>query len=165
MPGREVKRAMKLSDPVLNDLRQAGVCWFASLDSRGRPHVGPREAWAPLDAETIVLSDTLSPATARNLRLNPWGVAGFLDAAGRTGWRVEGPARTVAPGEPGFAEAALRLLEGGAPRPKRILVLMSARFERIATPETPLVPDRAAKGVALIRAAEARAARGLGPAE
>lgn len=158
---------MRLTDPVLEDIRRAGVCWFASLDARGRPHRGSREAWAPSEAGAIVIADTLSPITARNLRLNPWAVAGFLDAAGQAGWRIEGPARRLAPGEPGFAEAALRLLEGGAARPKRVLVLTPARVERIAAPEAPLLPDRAKKGLALIRAAEARArmARGLGSAE
>lgn len=158
---------MMLTNPVLEDLRHAGQCWFASLDARGRPNVGQREAWAALGQEAVVLADTLSPVTARNLRLSPWAVAGFLDAAGRTGWRIEGPARTLAPGEPGFAEGLLRLLETGAARPKRLIVLSVARVERIATPEAPLLPDRAAKGLALIRAAEARArlSRGLGAAE
>jgi predicted pyridoxine 5'-phosphate oxidase superfamily flavin-nucleotide-binding protein len=127
---------MILTEPVLEGIRGAATCWFASEDARGRPHMAAREAWAPLGPEAVVLADTLSPVTARNLRLNPWAVAGFLDPAGRTGWRIEGPARTLSPGEPGFAEAA--------------------RVERIATPEVPLIPDRAAKGIALMQAARRR---------
>lgn len=158
---------MKLTDPILDDLGRAGICWFASTDARGRPHMAAREAWAPLSDEAVVLADTLSPVTARNLRINPWAVAGFLDAAGGTGWRIEGPARLLAPGDSGFAQAALRLAEVGAPRPKRILHLTPVRVERISSPDTPILPDRAAKGLALIRAAAARADRigPLGPAE
>ncbi|TNC72381.1 pyridoxamine 5'-phosphate oxidase family protein [Rubellimicrobium roseum] len=147
---------MRLTDPVLDDLRRAGSCWFATADARGRPHMGARDAWATLGAEAVVLADTLSPATARNLRLNPWAVAGFLDETGRHGWRIEGPARTLAPGEAGFADAALHLVATGAARPKRILHLTPVRVERIATPEMPLIPDRAAKGLALIRQAAAQ---------
>jgi predicted pyridoxine 5'-phosphate oxidase superfamily flavin-nucleotide-binding protein len=147
---------MILTEPVLEGIRGAATCWFASEDARGRPHMAAREAWAPLGPEAVVLADTLSPVTARNLRLNPWAVAGFLDPAGRTGWRIEGPARTLSPGEPGFAEAALRLAEAGAARPRRILQLAPARVERIATPEVPLIPDRAAKGIALMQAARRR---------
>lgn len=147
---------MTLTEPVLEDIRGAAICWFASQDARGNPHMAAREAWAPMGAEAVVLADTLSPVTARNLRLNPWAVAGFLDGAGRAGWRLEGPARTLSPGEPGFAQAALRLAEVGAARPRRILHLLPARVERIASPEATLIPDRGAKGLALMQAARRR---------
>jgi predicted pyridoxine 5'-phosphate oxidase superfamily flavin-nucleotide-binding protein len=154
---------MKLTDPIVEDLQRAGSCWFASTDARGRPHMAAREAWATLGDDAVVLADTLSPVTARNLRITPWAVAGFLDPDGRTGWRIEGPARLLAPGEAGFAQAALRLAELGAPRPKRILHLTPVRVERISAAETTIIPDRAAKGLALIRAAAARAMGGRGP--
>lgn len=155
-----------LTEPVLEDIRRAATCWFASQDARGRPLVAAREAWAPLPDGRLVLADRLSPATGRNLRVNPWAVAGFMDGTGSRGWRIEGPARTVEPGEPGFAEAALRLAEVGAERPKRILVLSPVRVERLRAPEMPLLPDRASKGLAMIRRAmEGRRLRGLGPAE
>jgi predicted pyridoxine 5'-phosphate oxidase superfamily flavin-nucleotide-binding protein len=151
---------MTLTEPVLEDLRRAAQCWFATEDARGRPNMGAREAWAALGTEAVVLADTLSPVTARNLRVNSWAVAGFLDGTGRTGWRIEGPARTLSPGEPGFAEAAVRLAEAGAPRPRRILRLEVARVERINVPDVPLLPNRVAKGLALLRAA--RRGRGEG---
>ena len=153
---------MILTDPVIEDLRRAATCWFASSDARGNPHMGAREAWASLGTEAVILADTLSPVTARNLRLNPWAVAGFLDGTGRAGWRVEGPARTLSPGDPGFAEAALRLAGAGAPRPRRILHLTPTRVERIATPDVPLLPDRAAKGLALVRSARRSRGEGTG---
>jgi predicted pyridoxine 5'-phosphate oxidase superfamily flavin-nucleotide-binding protein len=143
---------MTLTEPVLEDLRRAAQCWFATEDARGRPNIGARDAWAVLDAEAVVLADTLSPVTARNLRVNPWAVAGFLDGTGRAGWRIEGPARTLSPGVPGFAEAALRLAEGGAAAPRRILRLDVVRVGRISVPDVPLLPDRATKGLALLRA-------------
>jgi hypothetical protein len=153
---------MILTDPVIEDLRHAAICWFASSDARGHPHIGAREAWVPLGTEAVLLADTLSPVTARNLRLNPWAVAGFLDGAGRTGWRIEGPARTLSPGELGFAEAALRLAEAGAARPRRVLHLTPARVERIVVPEMPLLPDRAAKGLPLMQAARRSRGEGTG---
>jgi predicted pyridoxine 5'-phosphate oxidase superfamily flavin-nucleotide-binding protein len=144
---------MTLTEPVLEDLRRAAQCWFATEDARGRPNMGAREAWAPLGTEAVVLADTLSPVTARNLRVNRWAVAGFLDGTGQAGWRIEGPARTLSPGDPGFAEAALRLLEAGAARPRRILRLEAVRVTRLNVPEIPLLPERGAKGLALLRAA------------
>ena len=160
---------MTLTDPVLEDIRRAATCWFASQDSRGRPLVGARDAWAVLGDGRLALADRLSPATGRNLRVNPWAVAGFMDGTGSRGWRVEGPARSCLPGEPGFAEAALHLAETGAERPKRVLLMAPVRVERLLAPEMPLLPDRASKGIAMIRAAlRARELRGpgrLGPAE
>lgn len=135
---------MKLSEAVLEDMRRAVLCWFATADARGRPNVSPKELWAPLGEEAVVVADVASPVTVRNLRANPWACLSFVDVFRQRGWKIEGPARLIGPGEPEFAQAGARLLEmaGEDFRVRHVIRLEAGRVGRILAPSYTVFPDR-----------------------
>jgi predicted pyridoxine 5'-phosphate oxidase superfamily flavin-nucleotide-binding protein len=135
---------MRLGEAARRDMAAAVLCWLATADARGRPNVSPKEIWAPLGEEAVAVADIASPVTVRNLRANPFACLSFVDVFRQCGWKIEGPARVVARGEPGFAEAGARLLELAGPEfPVRHAVVVEAeRVSRILAPSYRIFPDR-----------------------
>lgn len=143
-----------LTEAVRDEIGRASLCWLVAEDVRGRPTTLARDAWAPLEG-AVAVGGALSPAVLRDLAISPWVVAGFLDAAGRRGWRVEGPGHLLGPGAEGFEAAREALEEAGFAPPRRVLRLAVARLDRLDLEADDLLPaERAAKGMALLRARE-----------
>jgi hypothetical protein len=145
-----------LTEAVREDLRRAALGWIVTADLRGRLMAAPRDAWAALEG-AVAMAGGLSPGAARDLAVNPWTVAGFLDPTGRRGWRVEGPARVLGPGEDGHAAAREALEAEGFGPSRRLLWLAVARVDPLDLAEDGLLPaQRAARGLALLSARESR---------
>lgn len=143
-----------LTEAVREEIGRAALCWLVTEDARGRPTTLARDAWAPVGGG-VAVGGLLSPGVARDLAINPWVVAGFLDAPGRWGWRLEGPGHLLGPEAEGFSEARAALEEAGFVPPRRVLRLEVARLDRLDLEEDDLLPaERAAKGMALLRARE-----------
>ena len=64
-----------LNDAVREAVRRSMLCWLATVDARGQPHVSPQEVWAIPDGQHVVITHIThithitSPVSARNIAL------------------------------------------------------------------------------------------------
>jgi hypothetical protein len=128
---------------VLNALHSSVLCWLATCDSQGQPNVSPKEVFAAVDAQHMVVAHIASPRSARNLADNPRVCVSFIDVFSQKGFKVLGEAPVVLPTDPRFAPLEAVLLpqtQGRFPIHAAILIRATA-VEAIVAPSYRLFPD------------------------
>lgn len=131
-----------LDTPVLNALHTSVLCWLATCDAQGQPHVSPKEVFAAVDTHHLVIAHITSPRSVRNLADNPRVCVSFIDVFTQKGFKVLGDATVVRPNDPGFAPLEALLLpktQGKFPIHAAILVRATA-VEAILAPSYRLFP-------------------------
>jgi predicted pyridoxine 5'-phosphate oxidase superfamily flavin-nucleotide-binding protein len=72
-----------LSPAVLSAANHSVPCRLATVDAHGRPSVSPKEIFAAIDAEHLVIANIASPASVRNIAAGaPVCVGRFSGAQG-----------------------------------------------------------------------------------
>lgn len=106
---------MMLQEPMRQLARSSVLCWLATVDASGQPHVSPKEVFALVDDQHVVIANIASPNTVRNIAGNPKVCLSFVDVFVQKGFKLQGVARTMASGHPEYsiwAGPLERMVEG-----------------------------------------------------
>lgn len=133
-----------LTECVREDLRNAVLCWLATVDSTGLPNVSPKEIFAAHGDGALLIADIASPISVRNIGFNPRVCVSFVDVFRQRGYKITGTARLIAPDEPEFEAVGhpILLLAGADFRVRHIIYVEIERVGRILAPSYLLFPDR-----------------------
>lgn len=133
MPGEEIRAAM----------RDAVLCWCATVSSKGEPNVSPKEIFAPHGADGLVIADIASPVTVRNVRAGSALCVSFIDIFRQKGWKLEGSGRVIARDETDFATCAKELATIAGPHfpIRHVIEMRITRHTRIIAPSYRFRPD------------------------
>ena len=105
--------------------------------------MSPKEVFAAVDAERLVIAHIASPTSVRNLADNPRVCVSFIDVFTQKGFKLLGDATVIRPSDPRFASLEALLLpktQGKFPIHAAILVRVTA-VEPILAPSYRLFPD------------------------
>ena len=91
-----------LTPQIQNAARRSVLCWLATVDASGQPHVSPKEIFAVFDAQHVVVANIASPGSAQNLRSHSQVCLSFVDVFVQKGFKLLGRARNVLPEEAEF---------------------------------------------------------------
>lgn len=125
-------------------LREGSVlCWLATAGRAMQPSVSPKEIFAILDERHIAIADIASGNSVRNIRENPRVCVSFVDIFVQKGAQLYGSAIVLAPGDPGFAQAAqpLEQMTGSAFPIRHIILVTVDDAKDILAPSYLLFPD------------------------
>ncbi len=102
---------MSLLNPAVREAaRRSVLCWLATVDADGQPNVSPKEVWAIVDDEHVVVAHIASPLSARNIAQQPLVCLSFVDVFVQKGFKLKGNAHAVCADEPAFSHWAAPLL-------------------------------------------------------
>lgn len=99
-----------LSKAVREAARRSVLCWLATVDAAGQPHVSPKEVWAIADDQHVVVANIASPVTARNIDQQPLVCLSFVDVFIQKGFKLTGAALNVVASDVAFGSWAALLL-------------------------------------------------------
>jgi predicted pyridoxine 5'-phosphate oxidase superfamily flavin-nucleotide-binding protein len=135
---------MKINDAFREDMKNAVLCWVATVSADGVPNVSPKEIFSLFDDETLVFADIMSPITVRNIAANSRVCVSFVDVFRQKGFKVEGGATIVPQGTKGFERYGASLLEaaGNDFKIRNIICVQIERVSRILAPSYMIFPDR-----------------------
>ena len=139
---------MKTKTPILSTAvreaaRSSALCWLATVDADGQPHVSPKEVWAIADEQHVVVAHIASPVTARNIRQQPQVCLSFVDVWVQKGFKLLGTAHEVCADDPAFAAWAAPLLAMVGQRfvIHSVLVIRVSSVASIVAPSYRFYPD------------------------
>ncbi|MEZ4986417.1 MAG: DUF1572 family protein [Saprospiraceae bacterium] len=93
----------------LKDSIDASVlCWLATVDATGMPNVSPKEMFTYVD-DVIVIANIASPASVRNIKVNPQVCVSFIDIFKQKGYKVQGTATLLSTADALFTHHAQKL--------------------------------------------------------
>lgn len=96
-----------LSPEVQDFASRSILCWLATVGKNGQPNVSPKEIFAVIDAEHLVIANIASPASAQNIEANPLVCVSFVDVFVQKGFKVSGEARNVRKQDTTFCAGSL----------------------------------------------------------
>ena len=99
-----------MNDAVRENASRSVLCWLATVDANGQPNVSPKEVWAIVDEQHVVVAHIASPISARNIAHNPQVCLSFVDVFVQKGFKLVGTAREVRADNAEFATWAKPLL-------------------------------------------------------
>lgn len=94
----------KLTDEIKTHLGRSVLCWLATIAEDGTPNVSPKEIFIPEGDKYILIAHVASPKSVRNIRTNPNVCLSFVEVFEQRGFKINGTARVVAPGDEGYEE-------------------------------------------------------------
>lgn len=98
-----------LQPDVIAALDGAVLGWLATADEHGLPNVSPKEVFAHLGGERVVIAHIASPRSARNARANPQGCFSVVDVFRQRGFKLTGALHLHAPDDDRFEAVAAPL--------------------------------------------------------
>ena len=114
---------------VKKSIQSSVLCWLATVDDSGQPHVSPKEIFAAVDDKHIVIAHIASPHTVRNITSHPQVCLSFVDVFVQKGFKLQGLARIVKAVDPEYSTWAAPLLpmvEGKFKIPSVIVVAVKS---------------------------------------
>ena len=99
-----------MNDAVRENASRSVLCWLATVDANGQPNVSPKEVWAIVDEQHVVVAHIASPISARNIAHHPQVCLSFVDVFVQKGFKLVGTAREVRADNAEFATWAKPLL-------------------------------------------------------
>jgi len=129
-----------MSDP---SLERSILCWLATVDQAGQPNVSPKEVFAALDSENLVIANITSPTSVRNVEGHSLVCVSFIDIFVQKGSKVVGTARNVRRNDDDFAvfSAPLEAKAGPRFRIHSVVVVRATAVEPILAPSYRLYAD------------------------
>jgi uncharacterized protein len=125
-----------LSPDVLDAAHRSVLCWLATVDADGRPNVSPKEIFAAIDAEHLVIANIASPTSVRNIGANPLVCVSFIDVFVQKGFKVLGTAWYVHRDDADFPRWSAPLEAMAGPRfpIHGVMVVRATAIEPILAP-------------------------------
>ena len=71
------------------------LCWLATVDAQDQPNVSPKEVFAALDEQHLVIAHIASPTSVKNVLQNPKVCISLIDIFVQKGWKLLGRAQYV----------------------------------------------------------------------
>ena len=87
------------------------LAWMATADDHGIPNVSPKEVFAIMERDLIVVANIASPITESNIRKNPQVAISMVHIWTQQGYQFKGDGSILSRGESSFDRAALLLNE------------------------------------------------------
>jgi predicted pyridoxine 5'-phosphate oxidase superfamily flavin-nucleotide-binding protein len=115
---------------VRQSIQSSVLCWLATVDASGQPHVSPKEVFAAVDDQSVVIANIASPHTVHNIASNPKVCLSFVDVFVQKGFKLQGLARTVASDDADYSIWA-KPLEGMVEGKFKILSVILVQVQRI----------------------------------
>ena len=84
-----------IDELVKQSIKSSVLCWLATVDESGQPHVSPKEGFAVFDEQHLVVAHIASPHTVRNIASNPKVCLSFVDVFVQKGFKIQGSAQVV----------------------------------------------------------------------
>lgn len=90
------------------------LCWLATVDSTGQPHVSPKEIFVFRPPNELLIAHIASPGSVRNVRDQPMVCVSLVDVLVQKGLKCLGIAQVVEPADADYAQSVqpLRPLVG-----------------------------------------------------
>lgn len=125
-----------LSNEVQISAARSVLCWLATVNENGQPNVSPKEIFAALDTEHLVIANIASPTSVRNIKVNPLVCVSFIDIFVQKGFKVTGAARNVRRQDTDFSRWVAPLEAKAGPRFPiySVLVVRATAIEPILAP-------------------------------
>ena len=119
------------------------LCWLATASATGQPNVSPKELFAVVDDEHVVVANIASPTSAKNIRANAQVCLSFVDVFAQKGYKVIGEARDVTLADTEFARWAepLQKMAGGRFPIRSVFVIHATAVEAIIAPSYRFYPS------------------------
>lgn len=132
-----------LTDAVIQAARSSVLCWLATVDAQGQPNVSPKEVWAIADDRHVVVANIASPVSVRNIAQQPRVCLSFVDVLLQKGFKLQGRARELLPGDADHADWAAPVLAMAGQRiPVRSVLLIAVdTVQPIVAPSYWLFPE------------------------
>jgi len=137
------KASSVLTDAVRQAASRSVLCWLATVDAKGQPNVSPKEVWAIADDRHVVVANIASPVTVRNIGQQPKVCLSFVDVLVQKGFKLQGCARELLPGDADYARWAAPVLAMAGDRiPVRsVLLIVVDAVQPIVGPSYWLFPE------------------------
>jgi uncharacterized protein len=131
-----------LTPEVLDAAQRSVLCWLATVDETGQPNVSPKEIFATFGTGQLLIANIASPASVRNIALNPRVCVSFVDVFVQKGFKVFGSAQNVRSDDARYALWAAPLQAMAGPRfpIHSVLVIDISAVEAIVAPSYRLYP-------------------------
>jgi predicted pyridoxine 5'-phosphate oxidase superfamily flavin-nucleotide-binding protein len=86
------------------------LCWLATVDAQGQPNVSPKEVFAALDEQHLVIAHIASPTSVKNMLQNHKVCISLIDIFVQKGWKLLGHTQYVHSSDEVFDDYAKPLL-------------------------------------------------------
>lgn len=132
-----------LSPQVIHWLQRSVLCWLATVDAQGQPNVSPKEVFAPVGTDHLVLAHIASPCSVRNIAHQPRVCVSFIDVFAQKGHKLHGVADVLLPGHADFEtwSAPLKPLLGTRFPLRGVIRVRLTDSQPIVAPSYALFPD------------------------
>ena len=132
-----------MTDAVRQAAQRSVLCWLATVDAKGQPNVSPKEVWAIADDRHVVVANIASPMSVRNIWQRPQVCLSFVDVLVQKGFKLQGCARELLPGDADYARWAAPVLAMAGDRiPVRSVLLIAVdAVQPIVAPSYWLFPE------------------------
>lgn len=120
------------------------LCWLATVDCRNRPNVSPKEMFAEVGDNRLIIADIASDRSVGNIRVNPAVCVSLIDIFLQRGQKLEGTAEIIAADDPEFSALAAPLLNmvGDSFRIRNVISVRIERRSPIVAPSYVFHPGR-----------------------
>jgi predicted pyridoxine 5'-phosphate oxidase superfamily flavin-nucleotide-binding protein len=124
-------------------VRRSVLCWLATVDETGMPHVSPKELFVPQGERHLLIANLASPKSVRNLQHHALACVSCVDVLAQKGLKMQGRARVVLAGTPAFETLATPLvaMAGGRFVVRGVIELTVDRVEPIVAPSYRFYPE------------------------
>jgi general stress protein 26 len=132
-----------LDPQVIHWLQRSVLCWLATVDAQGQPNVSPKEVFAPVGSDHLVLAHIASPCSVRNIAQQPRVCVSFIDVFAQKGFKLQGVADVLRPDDPEFEpwSAPLKPLVGTRFPLHGVIRVRLTDSQPIVAPSYTLYPD------------------------
>jgi uncharacterized protein len=134
-PSRSQQFARKmLTADMQRIVEQQRLGFVATVGPDGTPNVSPKGTFIVVDDATIAFGEIRSPATLRNLRVNPQVEVNFVDPFVRKGYRFAGTALVLERGSAAYAALFSRFRNALASRMRAIVTIKVTKALALTSP-------------------------------
>ncbi len=132
-----------MTDEVKKYIEKSVLCWLATADESGEPNVSPKEIFLHGGNNNLLIANIASPNSVKNIALNPRVCVSFIDVFEQQGFKIQGTANVLKPGDQNFENylAKLRLLADERFPIKGIIEINIEKTAQIKAPSYYLFPD------------------------
>ncbi|MEQ9442514.1 MAG: pyridoxamine 5'-phosphate oxidase family protein [Cyclobacteriaceae bacterium] len=119
------------------------LCWLATVDPDGMPHVSPKELFTYDDTGALVIANIASPHSVKNIRTNPKVCVSFVDVFVQKGYKIQGEATLITPSDSLFEVKTVRLraMAGDTFSIRMIISVAVEQVAEIIAPRYRFFPD------------------------
>lgn len=138
-----IQGGLALNEQVRHSIESSVLCWLATVDVNGQPHVSPKEIFTVIDEQHVVIAHIASPHTVRNIANNSRICLSFVDIFAQKGFKLQGLARIVKQGDSDYlnwAEPLLAMVAGKFKMPSVIVAQIKA-VDPIVAPSYRFYPE------------------------